>query len=65
MIRMKKKNQPVQVPVSKLQNYFSKLANLLAENSETYLVFQSGNKTSIEVAPGEYMTISIQKGGQS
>ena len=60
---MKKKIQPVQVPVSKLQNYFSKLANLLAENSETYLVSQSGNKTSIEVAPGEYMTISIQKGG--
>ncbi len=62
---MKKKNQSVQVPVSKLQNYFSKLANLLAENSETYLVSQSGNKTSIEVAPGEYMTISIQKGSQS
>ena len=62
---MKKKNQSVQVPVSKLQNYFSKLANLLAENSGTYLVSQSGNKTSIENAPGEYMTISIQKGGQS
>lgn len=61
---MKKKNQSVQVPVSKLQNYFSKLANLLAENSATYLVSQSGNKTSIEVAPGEYMTISIQKGGE-
>ncbi len=61
---MKKKNQSAQVPVRKLQNYFSKLANLLAENSETYLVSQSGNKTSIEVAPGEYMTISIQKGGE-
>ena len=61
---MKKKNQSVQVPVSKLQNYFSKLANLLAESSGPYLVSQSGNKTSIEVAPGEYMTISIQKGGE-
>lgn len=58
---MKKKNQSAQVPVSKLQNYFSKLANLLAENSESYLVSQSGNKTSIEVAPGEYMTIQFRK----
>lgn len=62
---MKKKKQSVLVPVSKLQNYLGKLANLLAENSESYLVSQSGNKTSIEVAPGEYMTITIRKGGQA
>lgn len=62
---MKKKNQSALVPVSKLHNYFSKLANLLAENSESYLVSQSGNKTSIEIAPGEYVTILIQKGGQA
>jgi hypothetical protein len=58
---MKKKNQSALVPVSKLQNYFSKLANLLAENSESYLVSQSGNRTSIEIAPGEYVTISLRK----
>lgn len=61
---MKKKNQSAIVPVSKLQNYFSKLANLLAENSESYLVSYSGNKTSIEVAPGEFITITVQEGGR-
>lgn len=58
---MKKKTQSALVPVSKLQNYFSKLASLLAENSESYLVSQSGNRTSIEIAPGEYVTISLRK----
>lgn len=61
---MKKKNQSAIVPVSKLQNYFSKLANLLVENSESYLVSYSGNKTSIEVAPGEFITITVQEGGR-
>lgn len=61
---MKKKNQSAIVPVSKLQNYFSKLATLLAENSESYLVSYSGNKTSIEVAPGEFITITLQEGGR-
>lgn len=61
---MKKKNQSAIVPVSKLQNYLNKLANLLAENSESYLVSYSGNKTSIEVAPGEFITISVQEGGE-
>jgi hypothetical protein len=64
-IIMKRKKRPTLVPVSKLQNYFSGLANLLAENSESYLVSYSGNTTSIELSPGQYITISTQKGGQS
>lgn len=62
---MKKKNQSALVPVSKLQNYFSGLANLLAKNSDSYVVSHSGNTTSIELSPGQYITISTQKGGQS
>lgn len=62
---MKKKNQSALVPVSKLQNYFSGLANLLAKNSDSYVVSHSGNTTSIELSPGQYITISTQKGGQA
>nr|DAQ90655.1 MAG TPA: hypothetical protein [Caudoviricetes sp.] len=62
---MKRKKRPTLVPVSKLQNYFSGLASLLAENSDSYLVSYSGNTTSIELSPGEYITISTEKGGQS
>lgn len=62
---MKRKKRPTLVPVSKLQNYFSGLASLLAENSETYFVSHSGSTTSIELSPGQYITITMQKGGQS
>ena len=64
-IIMKKKKRPTLVPVSKLQDYFKGLASLLAENSESYLVSYSGNTTSSELSPGEYITISTLKGGQS
>lgn len=56
IIKMKKKNQLAIMPLSKLQNYKSKLANLLAEKRESY----SGYRTSIVVAPEEYITIMFQ-----
>lgn len=62
---MKKKIQSAQVPVSKLQNYFNGLSKLLTENKESYSVSHSGDTTTIELNPGQYMTITMQKGGQS
>lgn len=49
------------MPVSKLQNYFSGLASLLAENSDSYLVSYSGNTTSIELSPGSTLQYRQRK----
>lgn len=62
---MKTKTKSAQVPVAKLQNYFSELSALLTQSEENLLVRRSDDgTTSIRLARGQYLTISLQKGGQ-
>lgn len=60
---MKKKTQSAQVPVSKLQNYLAELSTLLPQTEDNLLVRRTGDTTSIRLARGQYLTISLQKGG--
>lgn len=60
---MKKKKQSAQVPVTKLQNYFSELSTLLAQTNSSFHVSRKDGITSIRLARGQYLTISLQKGG--
>lgn len=60
---MKKKTQSAQVPVSKLQNYLAELAIMLPQTEENLLVRRTEGTTSIRLARGQYLTISLQKGG--
>lgn len=62
---MKKRIQSGQVPVSKLQGFFNELSSML-QGSDSFLVRRSDDgTTSIRLARGQYLTISMQKGGQS
>ncbi len=62
---MKTKSQSAQVPVAKLQNYLSELSALLTQTEDSLLVRRSDDgTTSIRLARGQYLTISLQKGGQ-
>ena len=66
MIRMKKKSQSGKVPVSKLQTFLSELSGLLSQEGSEFFVNRSDDgTTSIRLARGKYLTISMQKGGQS
>lgn len=66
MIRMKKKSQSGKVPVAKLQAFFSELANVLSKEGSEFFVNRSDDgTTSIRLACGQYLTISMQKGGKS
>lgn len=61
-----KKKQSAQVPVSKLQNYLSELSTLLEQTSDNLHVSRTTDGvTSIRLSRGQYLTISLQKGGQS
>lgn len=61
---MKKQIQSGQVPVSKLQSFFSELSSMLG-SSESFFVRRSDDgTTSIRLARGQYLTISMQKGDQ-
>jgi hypothetical protein len=66
MIRMKKKSQSGKVPVSKLQTFLSELSGMLSQEGSEFFVNRSDDgTTSIRLARGQYLTISMQKGGQS
>lgn len=59
---MKKKIKSGQVPVSKLQGFFNELSSML-QGSDSFLVHRSDDgTTSIRLARGQYLTISMQKG---
>ncbi len=61
---MKKQIQSRQVPVSKLQSFFSELSSMLG-SSESFHVHRSNDgTTSIRLARGQYLTISMQKGSK-
>lgn len=66
MIRMKKKSQSGKVPVSKLQTFLSELSGMLSQEGSEFFVNRSDDgTTSIRLARGQYLTISMQKGGRS
>ncbi|MBC5612880.1 hypothetical protein H8S58_07970 [Bacteroides sp. NSJ-2] len=66
MIRMKKKSQSGKVPVSKLQTFLSELSGMLSQEGSEFFVNRSDDgTTSIRLAQGQYLTISMQKGGRS
>ena len=66
MIRMKKKSQSGKVPVSKLQTFLSEPSGMLSQEGSEFFVNRSDDgTTSIRLARGQYLTISMQKGGQS
>jgi len=63
---MKKKSQSGKVPVSKLQTFLSELSGMLSQEGSEFFVNRSDDgTTSIRLARGQYLTISMQKGGQS
>ena len=61
---MKKQIQSGQVPVSKLQGFFSKLSSMLGSGESFYVRRSDDGTTSIRLARGQYLTISMQKGGK-
>ncbi|MFK2166436.1 hypothetical protein ACIXIU_10655 [Bacteroides fragilis] len=62
---MKKKTQSGKVPVSKIQAFFSQLSGMLSqENSEFFVNRSDDGTTSIRLSRGQYLTISMQKGGK-
>lgn len=62
---MKKKTQSGQVPVSKLQSFFSELSTMIQGNDSFFVRRSADGTTSIRLARGQYLTISMQKGGRS
>lgn len=62
---MKTKTKSGQVPVSKLQGFFNELSSMLQENDSFFVRRSEDGTTSIRLARGQYLTISMQKGGQS
>ena len=65
-IIMKKKSQSGKVPVSKLQAFLSELSGMLSQEGSEFFVNRSDDgTTSIRLARGQYLTISMQKGGRS
>lgn len=61
---MKKKTQSGKVPVSKLQAFFSQLSGMLSQEGSEFFVNRSDDgTTSIRLSQGQYLTISMQKGG--
>lgn len=61
---MKKQIQSGQVPVSKLQSFFSELSSMLGSSESFYVRRSDDGTTSIRLARGQYLTISMQKGDQ-
>ena len=61
---MKKQIQSGQVPVSKLQSFFSELSSMLESGESFYVRRSDDGTTSIRLARGQYLTISMQKGGK-
>nr|DAX87400.1 MAG TPA: hypothetical protein [Caudoviricetes sp.] len=61
---MKKQIQSGQVPVSKLQSFFSELSSMLGSGESFYVRRSDDGTTSIRLARGQYLTISMQKGGK-
>ena len=61
---MKKQIQSGQVPVRKLQGFFSKLSSMLGSGESFYVRRSDDGTTSIRLARGQYLTISMQKGGK-
>lgn len=63
---MKKKSQSGKIPVTKLQAFFNELSNVLSQEGSEFFVNRSADgTTSIRLARGQYLTISMQKGGRS
>lgn len=61
---MKTKTKSGQVPVSKLQAFFNELSTMLQENDSLFVHRSEDGTTSIRLARGQYLTISMQKGGR-
>ena len=61
---MKKQIQSGQVPVSKLQSFFSELSSMLGSGESFYVRRSDDGTTSIRLARGQYLTIAMQKGGK-
>lgn len=62
---MKTKTKSGQVPVSKLQGFFNELSSMLQENDSLFVRRSEDGTTSIRLARGQYLTISMQKGGKA
>lgn len=62
---MKKQIQSGQVPVSKLQSFFSELSSMLGSGESFYVRRSDDGTTSIRLSRGQYLTISVQKGARS
>ena len=62
---MKKKSQSGKVPVCKFQAFFSQLSSMLSQEGSEFFVNRSDDgTTSIRLSRGQYLTISMQKGGK-
>lgn len=62
---MKKQIQSGQIPASKLKSFFAELSSMLEVSDSFHVSRSSDGSTSIRLARGKYLTISLQKGGQS
>lgn len=60
---MKKKIQSGLVPTAKVKDYLVQLSNLIP-NNDNVLVRRADGNISVRVARGQYLTISIGKGGR-
>jgi hypothetical protein len=61
---MKKQIRSGQVPAAKLRNYFTELSSMLVSGESFHVRHSNDGTTSIRLARGQYLTISIQKGDQ-
>ncbi|MBE7398160.1 hypothetical protein IN666_01475 [Bacteroides fragilis] len=61
MIRMKKKFQSGQMPMSKLQSFFNELSTTLQESDPCLTHRPNGGTPSIRLVRGQYLTIPMQK----
>ncbi|WP_373136677.1 hypothetical protein [Bacteroides sp. HPS0048] len=61
---MKKQTKSGQIPASKLQSFFTELSSMLQASESFHVRRSDDGTTSIRLARGQYLTISMQKGGQ-